>query len=332
MTTGLCLAALCLFVTPAGVSRADAPVPADKTGGRRLGDEGLTGRIRALDLSADGSSIASGGTDGNVVIWDARTGKIKHRFAHPTMLVTSVAFSPDGRTLAAGFHPHPANAVILWDVATGKEIRRIAMESSPSRVAFSPDGKTLAVGEGVNLTYHFFDVKTWSEQGSVCWYLGFGLSPVDLPFRFSPDGKHFAALHAGRGTDVTVALWEMTKKEPQIISVETRHIADLAFSPDGEYLAWTDLKDVHVWDVRAKRTLLTLKNTVTSCVAFTPDGHYLAVGRKLHPLDPRHPPLELPIDPSHVAFSLDGRLVVVAPRNECTLLVLDAKKLTKSGK
>ncbi len=329
MTTGLYLAALCLFVHPAEVSHADSQLPVGKTGRGLRGDEGHTGTIRALDLSADGSTIASGGTDGNVLLWDAKTGKIKQRFSHPNLLVTSVAFSPDGRTLAASFHPYSTNAVIVWDVATGKAIRRLAMEVSPSRVAFSPDGKTLAVGAGVNLTYHFFDVTTWKDQRSCCWSFGWGLSPVHLPLRFSPDGRHFAALHAGRGTDVAVALWEMTKQEPQIISRETKHIADLAFSPDGEYLAWADLEEVHVWDIRAKRTLLTLKNTVSGCLAFTPDGRYLAVGKKLHPLDPKHPPLELPIHPSHIAFSRDGRVVAV-PRNGSSVLVLDAKQLAKS--
>jgi WD40 repeat protein len=327
-TTELCLAVLCLFVHPAGVSRADGQRPAQA--GRRLPtDEGHTGAICALDLSADGGAIASGGTEGNVVLWDAKSGTIKHRFVHSKVRVTSVAFSPDGRTLAASFHPYSAKDVIVWDVDTGKELHHLATEGSPSRVAFSPDGKTLAVGMGVNLTYQFFDVTTWKEQRSFCWYLGFGLSPLRLPFRFSPDGRHFAALRAGQGTAVVVVLWAMSKQEPQVIGPETEHVIDLVFSPDGEYLAWADLNEVHIWDVGANRTLRTLKNTATPCLAFTPDGRYLAVGKQLHPLESKHPPLELPIEPSLFAFSRDGRVVAV-PRDGSSLLVLDAKELAKS--
>ena len=56
-------------------------------------------------------------------------------------LVYSVAFSPDGKTLAtAGFD----NSVKLWDYATGKEIRTISGHTGPVyAVAFSKDGKTL---------------------------------------------------------------------------------------------------------------------------------------------------------------------------------------------
>lgn len=304
-----------------------------KTGRELLGNEGHTGAIRALDLSADGSTIASGGTDGNVFLWDAKTGRIMHRFPNPKALVTSVAFSPDGRTLATC--PYPCKDVILWDVATGKEVRRVFVEAHfyHTRAAFSRDGKTLAVGTPRDLIYSFLDAATGKERQRFWWHAGQGLdySRRPIPFRFSPDGKHFAGVYAGKSTDLSVALWDMSKKEPQVVSQKTNHIADMAFSPDGEYLAWSDLKDVHVWDVRAQRMMKTLTNT-TGCVAFTPDGRYLAAGKRLHPLDPKLPPLELPIDPSHLAFSLDGRIVVAVARDECTVLVLDAKKLQKSGK
>jgi WD40 repeat protein len=327
-TTEVYLAVFFLAVYPARVGCADGQAAANKTRRELRYDEGHTGTIHALDLSGDGNTVASGDTNGSVLLWDVQTGTIKHRFSHPRRLVTSVAFSPDGRTLAVGLHP--ADAVILRDVATGKVLRLIATDCSPSRVAFSPDGTTLAVGLGVNLTYLFFDVKTWKIKCGPCWYYGVGLSPDRLPFRFSRDGQHFAGIHAGRrGKTVAVALWDMRKKKPQIISLETEQVADMAFSPDGEYLAWAEQQDVHVWDVRAKRRMLTLENTAASCVAFTPDGRYLAVGKKLHPLASKHPPLELPINPRHFVFSDDGRVVVVAPRNGCTLLILDAKNMKK---
>jgi WD40 repeat protein len=308
-----------------------------KTGRDVLADEGHTGTIRAFDLSADSSTVASGGDDGTVFLWDARTGKVKHHFTNPRRLVTSVAFSPDGRTLATSYYD--LTGVVLRDVATGKELHRIAAAGSlegsqyPLRVAFSPDGKMLAVGTYGNFTYHFFDVATWKEQRRIPGFYPFRLSTVHLPFRFSPDGKHFAGLHAQKGVEevVSVALWDLTQQGPLVVGPESKHIEDLAFSPDGEYLAWSDLKDTLLWDVREKRLMKTLPN-VTGCVAFTPDGRYLAAGKRLHPLDPKHPPLELPIQPGHLAFSRDGRLVVAVPQDECTILVLDATKLGKRGR
>ena len=66
--------------------------------------------------------------------------------------VKSVAFSPDGKTLAAGYGDGVGGGVVLWDVAARK---RLADEPLPVKegaftsVAFSPDGKTLAAGYGV---------------------------------------------------------------------------------------------------------------------------------------------------------------------------------------
>ena len=58
--------------------------------------------------------------------------------------VRSVAFSPDGKTLASGSADH---SIILWDVGNGSQIKCLKGHTSYVRsVAFSPDGKTLASG------------------------------------------------------------------------------------------------------------------------------------------------------------------------------------------
>ncbi|MGI2909791.1 WD40 repeat domain-containing protein, partial [Hassallia sp. VBCCA 56010] len=71
--------------------------------------------------------------------------------------VRSVAFSPDGKTLASGSDD---NTIKLWDVATGKLSQTLTGHSNSVRsVAFSPDGKTLASGSDDN-TIKLWDVAT----------------------------------------------------------------------------------------------------------------------------------------------------------------------------
>jgi WD40 repeat protein len=298
-----------------------------------LGDDGHTGAISALDVSADGRTVASAGKDGIVFLWDARTGKGRRLFQGNGSGGMSVAFSPNGRTVATSAY---LSDVIVWDVASGKELRRFPDGDNigGSRVGFSPDGKTLAVVSS-GLEYRFFDAATGQEQRRFSWYRGGGIPTGHLPlrhvpFRFSPDGKHFAGLYAAQQGQFAVALWDLSKQAPQVVSPETDHVADIAFSPDGEYLAWSDRDHVHVWDMRAGRKLKSLKNEPPSgCLAFTPDGRYLANGKKLHPLDPKHRPLELPIQPGHLAFSRGGGILVAVPQDGCTVLVIDPKKLAR---
>ena len=63
--------------------------------------------------------------------------------------VTSVAFSPDGKTIAAGYRGRCVGGVVLWDVAARKRLvgEPLAVkEGDVESVAFSPDGKTIAAG------------------------------------------------------------------------------------------------------------------------------------------------------------------------------------------
>ena len=76
---------------------------------------------------------------------------------HHKYRITSVVFSPDGKTLASGSRD---KTIKLWDVATGKEKDRFSgHKDSVTSVAFSPDGKTLASGSE-DKTIKLWDVAT----------------------------------------------------------------------------------------------------------------------------------------------------------------------------
>lgn len=89
--------------------------------------------------SKDGKFLASGSKDKTARVWDAATGKELHRFQEPEEVV-DVALSPDGKLLAT----KTLKAVRLYDMASGKEVRRFEYVSNGLRsLAFSPDGKVL---------------------------------------------------------------------------------------------------------------------------------------------------------------------------------------------
>ena len=203
--------------------------------------------------------------------------------------VVSVAFSPDGKTLATGSYDH---TVQLWDVATGRQIGELLnSQNGPTEsMAFSPDGKTLATGGGDG-TLRLWDVAAGHQIGHTLADDFGGIFAVT----FSPDGKTLAI-----GGNDTV-LWDVTTGH-QIGSPLPSHsgsVSAVAFSPDGKTLATalnpveqgvpngkapaTGSQDgaVRLWNVATGHQIgspLTGHTGMVDSVAFSPDGKTLAIG------------------------------------------------------
>ena len=119
----------------------------------------------------------------------------KNRLLGHSSGVSSVAFSPDGKTIATGSYD---NTVKLWNLE-GKELQTFKGHSSVvSSIAFSPDGKTIATGSSDNT------VKLWNLEGKELQTFK-GHSSFVSSVVFSPDGKTIAT----GSYDKTVKLWNL---------------------------------------------------------------------------------------------------------------------------
>ena len=101
-----------------------------------------------MAFSPDGKLLASGGVDRALYLWDTKTWKVARKFTGQSEMINELAFSPDGtRIVTGGFSELTVNnpvQVIVWDAATGKQVRSVTAPRQVSSVAFSPDGKLFA--------------------------------------------------------------------------------------------------------------------------------------------------------------------------------------------
>src|SRR5262249_38997657 len=155
------------------------------TGADRFPDPSHSGPVRSTAFSPDGCTLASGGDDGRVCLWDLAT-QPGGAFASPRLLtrhdrpVVALAFIPDGRLLASS---STDGTIRLSDVATGPLMPDLSTGRTlvPTQLAFSPDGETLAAG-GANDGVNLWDVKTGKPKDPVRCHVG----PVHA-VAFSPD-------------------------------------------------------------------------------------------------------------------------------------------------
>ena len=113
--------------------------------------QGHTAPVTSVALAEDGSTLTSGSTDKTTKIWDIRSGENRWTFEHATAVI-SVAFSPDGRTVATGsnysFDAQTNKTIRLWNVQTGKLVLAYEWDSPVSALAFTRDGLNLISGSG----------------------------------------------------------------------------------------------------------------------------------------------------------------------------------------
>jgi WD40 repeat protein len=150
--------------------------------------EGLQ-RSYAVAFDRDGSMLAASGFDGSVIVWDTTSWERVHEVTVENA-VLSLAFSPDGRVLAAGTE---AGQVEFIDLATGEGIGEgvSGQRDWVNSVAFAPDGETLVAGSDDG-SIALFGPSVWTDDVNVlgtelCRSAGRGLTEAEwaefVPFK-----------------------------------------------------------------------------------------------------------------------------------------------------
>jgi WD40 repeat protein len=196
---------------------------------------GHSSKADATAFSPDGRSIATGGVDTSIKIWDAATGRVLRTLGGHAGGVKAIAISPNGLLLASGGND---SRIRIWEIASGKESDVLTGHTnSVSALAFSRDGKWLASG-GADFKVGLWNLATRGSQVFDAHYRQI------FAVAFSPDGAWLAS----GGADETINLWDLTKwlskgskkdrelSEPIPLLGHKGWIRDLAFSPNGKTL------------------------------------------------------------------------------------------------
>jgi WD40 repeat protein/tRNA A-37 threonylcarbamoyl transferase component Bud32 len=279
-------------------------------GAARAGPEGkhrpmpqdgpFAGAVAAVAFSPEGKTVASGGADGKVVLWQPESGRRLRTLSGHGDSVLSLAFSADGKLLVSAGGD---GTVVVWEVAGGTVLRRLRGHSGPVvAVAFAPDGKTIASAGGAIPDKNQKapgELKLWDwTTGKPARPLS-GHSDLIWSVAFSPSER----LLASASEDGTAQVWDLTRgsvrRTLRVGGKGGALLTSVAFSPDGRYLAvgrgglikpgprgkiqsqytssgvcgW-------VWDLGTGQVVSRFRELdgrgAVSCVAFSPSGQFVA--------------------------------------------------------
>ena len=246
------------------------------------------GRITEIKFSPNGSRFAVA-TPIGIWMYDAHTGEELSLLAvlpGEGREVTTIAFSPDGHTLASG---ESGGTGRLWDVLTGKPIVTFKEVSRPRypdlrALLFSEDGTEL-IGVSSDNKISVWGLGTNTKLPTILHITGREATLMQL----SPNGDFLAIAElnpeAWKNNNFLIKLWDATTgKQLHTLTGHKRWIECIAFSTDSKTLVTSDKSEtIRLWDTTTGKLQSTLnwrRGLATYALAFSPNGRFLASGHR----------------------------------------------------
>jgi len=195
--------------------------------------------------------------------------------------VKTLAFSPDGKTLALGgpfYENMGLSKIFFWDVTQRKFTQRTIVDAQSSGLeilAYSPDGKSIVTGSANSGIINLWDITT--DQPSLYAYQFRGQTSAIDVITFSPDGKHFIST----SLDARIILWRIRP----FTSLSEPTGQSLAYSTDGKLIAVANGIDpvqkitIRTADTQQTKIVIPLPQGLLAFdLAFSPDGKVIAAG------------------------------------------------------
>jgi RNA polymerase sigma factor (sigma-70 family) len=289
--------------------------------------------LNSLTFLPDGKLLVAGQGEDLLVTWSPGSGVEKRKFDRALALSSVLAFSPDGKTLAA--NPAFSSSIRLIDWETGKD-RFPNLANTASELAGVTRKGTVVMRGG----HH---VLTWEPASNRARQLIEKPEQTFWQARLTADERHLQIweIHPRRDADFAVSTWELaTGREVERIQSAWKVnelIYPLALTPDGKTAAFLDMESrnaVILKDVETGKNLRTLPGNPSALRAkFISNGQILVIwssgespalhiwdalsGRSLGSIPYEGPGDGPPGDPCEPAISSDGQMAVVESNNNC---------------